>query len=529
MMPGAVGNHHSTVHALDDHGTTRYDARTDDSSIARRSVVTSWPGVAAVVVVAVWWSDVVVDPATGIDRGRIVVTAVIVVLALVVAFATPVGSIGASVSSFRRFGPVLVIALATIGCGRGIVEWSVQGRSVSGTVHQVMRVVEDPKPRGRAVRVVVDDGRDRLEAFTYGSSARRLSQVSAGQLIAVEGTRRSVDPSVERRLLLRHVTGRLDVRSVQVRPIGVERAGRGLDRAANRIRGSLYRGARVLENGDRALLLGLLVGDDRAQDRETIRAFRSSGLAHLTAVSGQNVAFVLAIVSPLLARLPRGPRLAATLFVLVWFAVLTRAEPSVIRAVLMAAIAAVGTAFEWRRRGLDVLAVAVVIGVLVDPFLVWSIGWWLSVGGCIGLAVVAPRVHAALGGGRFAGVISPTLGAQLGVLPVQAVIFGWPSAWSVPCNVLAGPIAGSTMLLGLPMTLGAAHLPDPLATVVMAPIAAMVRWVDLVARVGAGARLPRWIDVMVAVIGPIVVIGLHRRHVRVASSGHERSPGPRLR
>lgn len=522
MMAGSVRNDDPTRDALDGHERSRYDESRSDASTPRRPLVTSWMTVAVAVVAAIWWSDVVVDESGRIDGSVALLGASLAVGPIVVL--TAFGR-----SLFRRSWLVLMIVLAGVGGGRGVVEWSVVAREVGGPLDGLVRVVDDPEWRGRAVRIVVDDGRDRLEAFTYGSPARRLSRVSAGEIVSVQGIRIPVERSEKRRLLLRHVTGRAEINQVDVRPLGVEAAGRGFDRAANRLRDALVRGARPLDESDRALLLGLLVGDDRAQDRETIRDFRASGLAHLTAVSGQNVAFVLAVVSPLLSRLSRGPRVVATLAVLAWFAVLTRAEPSVIRAVFMAGVASVGAAFEWRRRGLDVLAVAMIAGVIVDPFLVWSIGWWLSVGGCVGLAVVAPRVEHALGGGRVARVVSPTLGAQLGVLPVQVMIFGWPSAWSVPCNVLAGPVAGATMLIGLPVTLVAAYVPDVAAAVLMSPIAAMVRWVDIVAHLGAAARPPRLVDLVVSLAGPVTLIGLRRRRTRVASSRHERSPRPRLR
>jgi hypothetical protein len=54
-------------------------------------------------------------------------------------------------------------------------------------------------------------------------------------------------------------------------------------------------------------------------------------------VSGENVAFVLVLVGPVLRRLARVPRLAAALVVLVAFAAMTRFEPSVLRACAMGA------------------------------------------------------------------------------------------------------------------------------------------------------------------------------------------------
>ena len=87
----------------------------------------------------------------------------------------------------------------------------------------------------------------------------------------------------------------------------------------------------------RALYAGFVLGDDRGQPVEITDDFRASGLSHLLVVSGQNVAFVLALVSPLLRRLRLGWRLVAGLALLLLFGVLTRWEPSVLRAEAMAA------------------------------------------------------------------------------------------------------------------------------------------------------------------------------------------------
>ena len=63
-----------------------------------------------------------------------------------------------------------------------------------------------------------------------------------------------------------------------------------------------------------------------------VEQFRASGLSHLTAVSGQNVAFLLAAAAPLLRRLRPWTRWTATVALIGWFMSVTRFEPSVLRA-----------------------------------------------------------------------------------------------------------------------------------------------------------------------------------------------------
>ena len=85
---------------------------------------------------------------------------------------------------------------------------------------------------------------------------------------------------------------------------------------------------------------------------------------------------------------------------------------------------------------------------------------------------------------------------------------------SVPANVLAGPVAGGVMLYGLPAGLVAGAVPA-LAPVVMLPCRLGVRWVDLVATLGArlepggAASWVGWLLVL-ATVGVLVTCGRGR-------------------
>ena len=287
-----------------------------------------------------------------------------------------------------------------------------------------------------------------------------------------------------------------------------ERRSSGLVRAANRIRELLERGSRTLPAERSALFAGLVYGDDSRQSSDTVENFRASGLAHLTAVSGQNVVFVLALAAPLLVRLTRTARVFLTLIVLAWFAVMTRLEPSVVRAVIMAGTTSIMVGIGRPVSSLVALCVTVGAATLVDPFLVWSVGWWLSVSGCAGLVLLSEPLARAFGWGPgwLGSWIAPTLAAQVGVLGVLVAVFGWPSAVSVPCNLLAAPVAGLVMLVGLPAALVAGLLPTTAATFVMWPIGWGVAWVEGVARVGARLDPPMSIDaaISMATIAAIV-------------------------
>ncbi len=258
-----------------------------------------------------------------------------------------------------------------------------------------------------------------------------------------------------------------------------------LARSSNRVHEWLAKGAQSLEPHDRALFLGLVMGDDRAQPREMVDDFRASGLAHLTAVSGQNVAFVLAVAGVVLRRLRSVARLVATFGVIVWFVVMTRAEPSVIRAAVMAGASATCFALGVRAEPRRLMPVLVLAMLVVDPMLAHSVGFALSVGATFGLIWLSAPMSRWCGTRVLLSGVATTLAAMCGTAPISLLVFGQIPAMAILCNPLAVPVAGAVMLAGIPIAVVCAVLPVHVATIAMFPIAVAVRLVWWIAHLGA--------------------------------------------
>ena len=148
-----------------------------------------------------------------------------------------------------------------------------------------VRLVDDPQPRRGATRVIVEVEGERFEAWVRGRARQqRAGRWRGGEHVLVSGDRTELDPERAVRVRWQHVVGELELAwASDVRP------GSAVDRASNRVRSAIERGAAVLPGDDGSLFRGLVVGDDREQPIEMIERFRASGLSHLTAVSGQNV------------------------------------------------------------------------------------------------------------------------------------------------------------------------------------------------------------------------------------------------
>ena len=397
--------------------------------------------------------------------------------------------IASSLRKKNRFFAATIFCFAISGALLGAHSWHQLEQPQLGPFQGAAKVVEDPQWRNGGVQTVLQLEGERFIVYAYGLPGRRLSNRQAGEVVRVSGDRLRLEANKQYRLSYRHIVGTFAVRDVS------ESFGNGavLYLSANNIRAALTRSAAAMPRDEGALFMGLIIGDDREQPATMITAFRNSGLSHLTAVSGQNVAFLLTVLGPLLMRARSSWRLGLTLFVLLWFTVVTRGEPSVLRAAMMAGFVALGSARGHDTPARRMLGLAIIVLIVCDPLLAWSVGFWMSSSATLGLLVITPQLAKIIPGPTwFSAALSTTMGAQLGVMPITAIIFHSAPVIALVTNLLAVPIAGLVMLVGIPLGLlagilgqiSSASVMTACVTALMWPVEIAVRWVWWVAAIG---------------------------------------------
>ncbi len=371
----------------------------------------------------------------------------------------------------------LLLVLVALGASGGSGAWNGPSRVIDGACSGQALVRTDPTWVGRGVGVVLELHRIRYRVIAHGIAGSHLAQRLAGEQVLVRGQCGPTVGSYARYDRITHVLGRMNVEYVSEE----FSEGNGMIRAANRMRRALVGGVASMQPELRALFTGLVIGDDREQSRAMIAEFRNSGLSHLCAVSGQNVAYLLAVLAPLLRRLRPGPRFLATIGIIAWFVILTRGEPSVLRAALMAGLVAMNAATRHSMNARTVLACTVMILLVVDPMLAWSVGFALSVGATAGLAWCSAHLQRVIGG---RGMFASTLSAQIGTMPVSLLVFGYVPVISLIANPLALTVAGAVMMVGLPCALFASMFVF-VEPVVSAAMTIPVKWVATVAHLAS--------------------------------------------
>lgn len=253
--------------------------------------------------------------------------------------------------------------------------------------------------------------------------------------------------------------------------------------AANAMRSGLRESTQGLSTDVGSLITGLSVGDVSSQPSELQEAMRASGLAHLTAVSGGNVAIVIAAVLLITSRLRirRRSRVFIAIGALVFFVILVRPQPSVIRAAVMSALVILGMLTGGRRAGPAVLCASVLILIGLEPGLALSWGFALSVAATAGLIIVSPRIQSCLARARWSRRWPPALreavaiaaAAQVATLPILVAMGAGLGVMSIPANLLAMPavapvtilglLAASCALVAMPVAVVLSHLAGPFA------------------------------------------------------------------
>ncbi|SCL22165.1 competence protein ComEC [Micromonospora inyonensis] len=416
------------------------------------------------------------------------------------------GWLGRPREPVRRYGWVAVAVLLGVVCGGAATSARLTARDAA-----VIRALTQTRAPVAAELVVRDDPRP-----VRGVAGRPAMLLVPADLVTVTGPDgRRVDAPVRVLVLATDATwrpllpgqrltaeGRLaaprggDLTGAVLSATGppVPRGGPGwAQRAAGALRAGLQRACVPLPDDPGGLLPGLVVGDTSRLPSAVEEDFEATGMTHLNAVSGSNVAIVLGAVL-LVARWARaGPRLAVVLcgLALVGFVILVRPSPSVVRAATMGAIGLAALAAGRPRAALPALAAAVAVLVLVDPELAGDPGFALSVLATTGLLLLAPRWRDGL---RQRGVpvglaeaLAVPAAAQLACGPVVAGISGTVSLVAVPANLLAVPAIAPATVLGVMAALLSPVWPA--AAEFVAWLASWPAW-WLVSVARYGARLP---------------------------------------
>jgi competence protein ComEC len=304
---------------------------------------------------------------------------------------------------------------------------------------------------------------------------RAPPQGSRLELVAeVERPRQSNDGFDEREWLRRkgvHVV----LRGGPWRIVGRRSGIAGLaDRLHNRLVETIAPG---LGGERRAILRGIVLGEDEGLSPELRDAFRASGLYHLLAVSGTNVGLLVGgvLIGAWLLGVPRLAAHVGALVAIGGYVLAVGWQPSVVRAGIAGALASLAWLTARQRDRWWFLLVGALVLLAWNPYSALEAGFQLSFGAVAAIFVVVPRVHRTLEGyplpSALRDVVAVSAACGFATAPILWLHFGAVPLYSVPANALAAPVVGPLLGLGL-----AAAALDPFAGGAATLVASVNGW-----------------------------------------------------
>lgn len=281
----------------------------------------------------------------------------------------------------------------------------------------------------------------------------------------------------------------------------VKRTGRTRGGLAGALDAMRHRAERGLQSGlrpnDAALLRGMVLGEDERLSDSVRDEFQRSGLAHILAVSGQNVMLlaILVLFAGSLTGLSLRPRLLLAAALIAVYVPLAGGGPSIQRAGVMGIAGLVAALAGQRAQRWYALGLAAAVTLAINPRTAGEPGWQLSFAAVAALLVGAAPLTAAFTRRLprpLAEAAAITVAATLGTAPLMALYFEQVSPASLPANLIAAPAIAPVMWLGM-LSAAAAQAGPALAapfTALTAPLLVFIQWVAHTAANAPLAAIP---------------------------------------
>lgn len=206
-----------------------------------------------------------------------------------------------------------------------------------------------------------------------------------------------------------------------------------------------------------ALLRGLLLGDYKKIDEESLENFINAGVVHVLAVSGQHVALILLIFFFLFNRFNPYVKYSLAAIGLIMFLFITGNQISVERAVIMGLVFITAVLFNRDRNVFNILALSALIILILSPNELFSPGFQLSYSAVFSIIYIYPILKDFLESISIKPVwlkkiilfAAVSFSAQIGTLPFTLAYFHKFSVSALFANLLIIPLSGLIIYGGI--------------------------------------------------------------------------------
>ncbi len=300
------------------------------------------------------------------------------------------------------------------------------------------------------------------ENFYYGDKV-----ILEGEFIEPTSQRNKGGFDYKQYLKTKKIYGSVNVKKIQV--ISKHQANKVLEVGNNIALKLKQKIDETLNEDEASILKGLLLGDTSKIEEEMYEKFQVSNMAHILAVSGMHISYIILGIKLLLDKKigKRKTKYFIILF-LIFYLLLTGFTPSVIRATIMGILVIVSQILYRKNDVWNSIALSLLCILLYNPFLIMNIGLQLSYVGTMGIILLQKNISSILKNikmknkkiqykinrrlilliSKIKEILSVTLSAQIAIFPIIIYHFNFLGIYFWITNLIVSIIIGPVFLLG---------------------------------------------------------------------------------
>lgn len=216
---------------------------------------------------------------------------------------------------------------------------------------------------------------------------------------------------------------------------------------------------KLLPEQEAELEQGILLGDTSDIESDIKDDFRECNLSHMLAVSGAHLSYLVLGINTVLSKKAFGIRrrkILSIMFILI-FMVIVNMSPSVVRAGISTIIAIFATLIYRKQDTYTTISIALLLTLLNNPFAIFDVGLQLSYLATLSIIVFYSKFTQKQFNNKVKKYLYEsamlTFSANILILPITIYEFNTIPINSVISNLLAGPLLGICIILGMFMVI----------------------------------------------------------------------------
>ncbi len=214
-----------------------------------------------------------------------------------------------------------------------------------------------------------------------------------------------------------------------------------------------------LKDRELSVASAILLGYDDYMEKETKLDYMKSGSMHILCVSGLHVGIIYIVLNAIMGFLPKRRSFKLikpiVLITTIWlYASITGFSPSVQRAALMISVFIIGGIINRKSDSYNTLAISAVILLIIDPHLIFKVGFQLSYSAVLGIIIFYFPIYRKIQSknaiaDKILSITALSLAAQLGTFPIAIYYFHYFPAWFLLSNLITFPLSFLILTTGL--------------------------------------------------------------------------------